>query len=106
MDPSQFHVDTFKPHVNTVFTAEMEPGVSVPLKLVEITAGASNPRVHQFSLLFRGPASSSLVQHIYHLKHEVLGEMDLFLVPLSNTPEGVTYQAVFNRFVDASPQKA
>jgi hypothetical protein len=105
MDPSQYSVETFAPHLKTVFTAEKEPGITIPLQLVEVVAGASHPRVRQFSLVFRGPAEPRLAQHIFRLQHAVLGEMDLFLVPVGSEPEGVTYQAVFNRFVDASPQK-
>ena len=105
MDPSQYCIETFEPHVNTDFLIPQEAGATIRLKLVEAKAGVPHPSVRQFSLLFRGPAEPRMEQQICHLQHAVLGELDLFLVPTGNEPDGVLYQAVFNCFVETPQNK-
>jgi hypothetical protein len=53
-------------------------------------------REQPFNLLFRGPLKPLLPQRTYRLANELLGELELFLVPLG--PEGgeQRYEAVFN----------
>lgn len=48
-----------------------------------------------FSLLFRSRPGLYLPQSTYHLEHEKLGGMDLFLVPLGPDREGMTFEAAF-----------
>jgi hypothetical protein len=36
-----------------------------------------------------------LPQGLYHLDHPVMGELELFLVPIGADRDGVTYEAVF-----------
>lgn len=51
-----------------------------------------------FALLFEGPAQPLLPQATYGLAHAALGPapMDVFLVPVSRSPAGLRYEAVFN----------
>jgi hypothetical protein len=49
-----------------------------------------------FSLIFLGPGEFVLPQQIYALRHDALGELEIFLVPVGRDAEGVRYQAVFN----------
>ena len=49
-----------------------------------------------FSLLFQGPAEPVLGQRIYPLDNEVLGRIELFLVPLGPVGDGMRYEAVFS----------
>ncbi|MDQ1357504.1 MAG: hypothetical protein QOG44_1877 [Acidimicrobiaceae bacterium] len=48
-----------------------------------------------FSLLFVGSPTPFLPQGLYHLDHPVMGELELFLVPIGADRDGVTYEAVF-----------
>lgn len=48
-----------------------------------------------FSLLFRGPPEGVLPQGVYPLEHPELGRLEIFLVPISRTDDGVRYEAVF-----------
>lgn len=48
-----------------------------------------------FSLHFVGPRQPALAQRLYALKHATLGELFLFLVPITEDAEGRTYEAVF-----------
>lgn len=49
-----------------------------------------------FSVVFRSEAGPQLEQQIVRVRHERLGELDLFLVPLGPAGDGMDYEAVFN----------
>jgi len=95
----------FQENLNTRFwlLAEgLEPGA---LDLVEVANGYSTPKQEQFSLRFRGERTSIFPQRIYTMKHDSIGEFDLFLVPIAQDESGTSYEAVFNRFVQAKQQE-
>ena len=105
MDPSLYLVETFAPHLHTIFEAEVEPGTSLSLELIQVERGPAHPRALMFWLLFRGPGAPLLPQSIYHLQHAALGELDLFLVPVGRDDQGISYQAVFNRVIQDAPPR-
>ena len=90
------------PLVGTRFSlhgaAEAEGALAVTL--VEASALPAHPGAVRvpFSLLFEGPAQPLLPQAIYGLAHAALGTvpLDVFLVPVSRSPQGTRYEAVFN----------
>ncbi|MGI9644272.1 MAG: DUF6916 family protein [Ilumatobacteraceae bacterium] len=47
-----------------------------------------------------GPRDVFLEQGIYVLRHDELGELALFLVPVNEVEEGFVYEAVFTRVED------
>ncbi|MBM7519780.1 DUF6916 family protein [Nocardioides nitrophenolicus] len=49
----------------------------------------------QFSLLFTGPEAPALAQATWPVRHPVLGELELFLVPIGPSPQGLRYEAAF-----------
>lgn len=49
----------------------------------------------QFSLVFLGVLDAMLPQGTYQLSHPRLGELELFLVPLGPSTEGMQYEAAF-----------
>lgn len=70
------------------------PGGAGPfdLELVEVTEIAREPGGRApFSLVFRGGPTPPLPQRIYHVEHESLGAIEIFLVPIA--ADG--YEAVF-----------
>ncbi len=89
--------EEFQSAVNSEFRVE---GEGVALSLLQIREGRSTERIEQFSLMFRGPLEPMLKQGTRHVSHPALGEMDLFLVPVGATPEGVEYEAAFTRFLE------
>ncbi|MBV9209870.1 MAG: hypothetical protein JOZ52_04540 [Acidobacteria bacterium] len=93
------HKEDFAKHLNTQFRIHFEPDISFNLELVEITEGVSNPEQEQFSLIFRGPLEKAFRQGIHRLTHEEMGELGLFLVPVDRKPDGMMYEAAFNRFI-------
>jgi len=76
-----------------------EAGAAHPTALIEARAlEAGIPRGlsrQPFSLTFEGPAAPVLPQCIYRLEHPALEPLDLFLVPIGQSPGGVRYEAVF-----------
>ena len=70
------------------------------VELVEVSEKKVTPHQEMFALTFRGGNERFLEQRLYHLKHEILGTGELFLVPIGRDSSGYTYEAVFNRFVE------
>lgn len=91
--------EMFAESVNTKFRVHQESKDTVELELAQVTLGIATPRNEQFALLFHGPQNPFLPQAIYHVEHDHLGELDLFLVPVGKVQDGFQYEAVFNRFL-------
>ena len=91
-----FTLDTFVPLMNSTFRLKRESADTVELKLIEATDVGSTPRQLQFSIVFRGPLDTPLVQAIYNLEHEKIGTFDLFIVPIKRDGDGIYYEAIFN----------
>lgn len=99
MDLSQLTYETFRDRIGESFR-DTEAGIAFELLQVEdLTEVARNvpPDARApFSLMFRAPAESALPQGIRPLAHDELGDLELFLVPVANEPDGLRYQAVFS----------
>ena len=104
----QLSAECFAALLRTKFQVLLEPGLAVSLELTAVTVPSRGgqeivPPVSQkfegFSLLFDGTAAHPLSQRTYRFTHERLGSFDLFIVPVSATPESRQYEAVFNRRV-------
>jgi len=58
---------------------------------------ADEDRTQAFSIIFQCPEKDKyLIQAIYKIKHEKMGDLDIFLVPLGPNKEGTQYEAIFN----------
>lgn len=92
--------EDFKDRVGSAFTVS-ELGISgIALTLEEATLlpiykGAPSPRP-PFSLIFIGTAEQFLPQKLYELRHPIMGQVTLFLVPVGKDERGIQYQALFN----------
>ena len=90
----------FSKHVNTKFRISIEPPLE--LELTEVKGYLSQPNeqtgMERVSAFFRGPGDRPLKQAIYPLEHDVMGTIDLFLVPIARDEKGFRYEAVFNYF--------
>lgn len=66
-------------------------------------ARAKELRESSFALTWRGPRQIALSQNTYKLKHPVLGELQIFLVPVGRVTAAAAwrdYEAVFNRMTE------
>lgn len=86
--------DTFRPHVGTGFSIEVEVDEPIVLTLEEVHAhGAGHElRPQPFSLVFSGPQDRLATQGNFLLRHPALGDLVLFMVPI----EAGRYEVVFN----------
>jgi hypothetical protein len=98
-------LSVFAACVGTRFRVRFTAAAPLELDLVEAvplrSAGpprVNSPTMESFSLVFQGPGGRLLPQLIYALEHHRLGTLDLFIVPIGQTPEGYRYEAVVNRF--------
>lgn len=95
----QLTIDTFEPHVGSTFWAEFPNGSKVELRLTRaakvMESEAARLDRHPFSLYFIGPKSFQLKQHVYHLTHDTLDPLDIFLVPVGQGTDVYEYEAVF-----------
>jgi hypothetical protein len=99
------HAATFGAQLHTSFRVLRSSAPTVEVELVEVTERNENDgkqpwaiaRQERFSILFRGDRNPALQQGMYHLLHDELGDLELFLVPAGQDQNSVCYEAVFNR---------
>jgi len=72
------------------------------LTLAEVSDSGVSNGMHQYSLLFHGPADRILPERIHTLRHPSLGTLEIFIVPVvgSNALRTI-YQACFSRPADS-----
>lgn len=99
----QLTLSDFAPHLGGKFMVSDDAGQTVMVELVEATAlGQGGPRPAHlaprppFSVVFLAPRGAGLTQRIYRIQHEVMGEFEIFLVPIGLTTQGLKCEAVFN----------
>lgn len=88
--------EAFAENLKTTFRIPFQSGENAELELIEVVETMTTPTQQQFSLFFRGPLAYLLPQATYHLLHDKMGEMDIFIVPVGKEPDGFRYEAVFN----------
>jgi hypothetical protein len=98
--PDLLRSSDFSPCLRTHFYAQQEGGEPIPLELSAVTElGESS--VHggrrPFALLLLGPVSRHyLPQGTYPMRHEAMGGLDLFIVPIGPETGRMRYEVVFN----------
>jgi hypothetical protein len=86
----------FEPLIGDVFVVAVTEPASIELVLESAAAAGSWQGGRQpFSLVFHGPRDPLLAQAIYRFEHEALGALEIFVVPLGQSAEHTTYEAVF-----------
>jgi hypothetical protein len=89
----------FREQLNSPFKVQHGLGGTITLELVDVTESSQSPNMELFSLSFRGPFRPRLDQQTHRLEHEKLGEIEIFLTPISaDQQSGTIYEAVFHRF--------
>jgi hypothetical protein len=89
---------TFAPHEGSRFVVDGGELGEIELVLDRVRSlGEGSARDDAFALEFVGPAEPVLGQQILPLGHEVLGRVDMFVVPLGPGPDGaIRYEAIFS----------
>ncbi|HWA83497.1 MAG TPA: hypothetical protein VG820_08700 [Fimbriimonadaceae bacterium] len=96
----QVTAETFQPLVGSEFrltAQEGQPPIAT-LTLHEVAPSKYKPDSGRmpFSLFFDGPAQPALEQSVYCLSHDALGDLVIFIVPVSGDSQSRRYQAVFS----------
>ncbi|MDT7542411.1 MAG: hypothetical protein QOE33_2315 [Acidobacteriota bacterium] len=91
--------ESFAENLNTKFSLLVESGEPLEIELVEASEAMRVGASERFSIIFRGAGNFFLQQGSYHLEHERLGALDIFIVPIAREQDGFRYEAVFNRLV-------
>jgi len=94
----------FEAQVNSDFVVVAGQDKRLQMRLVGVEDGYSTPENEQFALHFHVPTEMPPQQGTYHVEHEALGPMDVFLVPIAREGDTLVLEAVFNRFVDAEKE--
>ncbi len=98
-----FTVETFTPHVGSVFRVVFEDGNFFELALASAAElGSASAREWSktsgrapFTLEFLGPKEHYLPQGTYRLEHPKLEPLEIFLVPIGPDERAMQYEAVF-----------
>jgi hypothetical protein len=88
--------DRFAEVLGSTFLLKAASGQTVGIELEEVSDVRQRPHQTSFSILFRIPENYSVEQGLYDLEHEVLGPIQLFLVPVLASPNVLRLEAVFN----------
>lgn len=101
VDLSSLTLASFEPHVGTTFLVN-HPVHQEHLTLERAVALPSHDHPRKlrdpFSLFFAGSRTDQhFNQQVLPLKHDALGELEIFVVPIAKRDNGtLLYQAVFN----------
>ena len=87
----------FSQHLNTKFRTRLADSREAEFELIQVENRAAPSGYECFSLVFRAPRDAPAEQRIYQLEHEQMSATEIFLVPIRNEPNGVIFEAVFNR---------
>ncbi len=94
------HKADFDPHLNSAFEIHTDTLGIVEAELFELTEKKYEGH-ESFSLIFKAPKEKVFNQKLYKLTHPEMGEISLFLVPITyGKGDGMYYQSVFNRLLD------
>ncbi len=102
----QLSFEQFSALVKTKFRVRTGPDGFVEVELTEATRSTQGTppgksgtasQTECISLIFHGPGSRFLPQQAYSFAHDLLGRVELFMVPVSQVPDGFQYQVLINR---------
>lgn len=100
----------FSQHLNTKFQVQLDDQPEVELELTRVKQyfplESEQAGMERFSVFFTGPPNNYLPQRAYRLKHDQMGEFEIFLVPITSDANGFYYEAVFNYFKEKSEPPA
>jgi hypothetical protein len=94
--------EDFAKHLNSTFRIRIDESQTVESELTEVSERLLSPKQERFSLVFRTSNDFFLGQGQRPFEHDVMGEFELFLVPIGRDDNGTDYEAVFNRLVKKS----
>lgn len=89
----------FSKQVGTTFYVKVgEQEINLTLAEVKpyMPDSTEEKKMERFSVFFDGPADSFLPQQNFQMRHESMGQFDIFIVPIRGDEKRIRYEAVFN----------
>lgn len=92
-----YSIKTFQEALNGKCTLRPDGDTAVQAELVEVTSlhESKDEQAHQFSVLWKAPKETRLDQNICTVELPGGESHDLFLVPVGEDADSLTYEAVF-----------
>jgi hypothetical protein len=89
--------ETWKTYLDGTFQVYIDAARSLDMRLAEVSGYGRRPDAKReaYSLVFRGPMKPLLMQRIYSIRHEQMGQLEIFLVPIGPDADGMRYEAIF-----------
>jgi hypothetical protein len=85
---------TYRREIGTIF--RIDGPDQVDLRLATVSDERVSGGIQQFSLFFHGPADRIVPQGMYSFRHDGLGPLTLFIVPVvGSNEERIVYEACF-----------
>ncbi|MGZ5435471.1 MAG: DUF6916 family protein [Pyrinomonadaceae bacterium] len=94
--------EEFSKHLNTTFRIRLNNERTIDAKLIEVSERLVSPRQERFSLVFLSSNEVLIQQGMAPFEHDQMGSFQLFIVPIGQDEEGISYEAVFNRLAKKS----
>ncbi|MDX6613698.1 MAG: hypothetical protein QOD75_2884 [Blastocatellia bacterium] len=102
MDQGQYpSYQFFAEHLNALFQISIAADKVVEVKLVEVSELKLSPHQERYSIVFKGPRDTFLLQDNYSMTHETGGTFSIFLVPVGMEGDGYLYESVSNQLLAA-----
>lgn len=102
MELDKLTKDAFAKFLGSKFHIHIDAAKRLEVELIEAVAlnsrsgGGGLPLKREpFSVVFRGPKDSCLPQRTYKFEHDLLGPIEIFIVPIGPDEVGMRYEAVF-----------
>ena len=101
MTLDQLKSTDFAPYLHQVFAIHYGAAEPLRAELTTVTelgpapTREGAPQRAPFSIILRGPMRPILPQRIYHIEHERMGALDIFIVPIGPDQAGMRYEAIF-----------
>lgn len=87
----------FAAQIGSTFTIHYSGDAALEVHLTEaVELRAPTNAGHSFQLIFQSDRREYLPQGSFLFRHPVLGEQQIFIVPIGPTEQGMRYQAIFN----------
>ncbi len=93
----QLQYATFAEQLGSAFTIYYGADATLEVHLVSATEQrAPTAAGHAFQLIFQSDVHEHLPQGSFLFGHPVLGEQQIFIVPIGPNAQGMRYEAIFN----------
>lgn len=94
----------FEKALSSTFSAEYD-NKTITMTLSTVQVKERSDQTERFSLLFKSDGSEGrtpIPQQILRVRHDSMGDLDIFIVPVSSEDPGFCYEAIYNLNTDSN----